>query len=174
MRVTLLLLFATPAVAAPKKAPKTAAVATPKAVDLTLAGTLRESEALPEVPLSVTGDVATGAPDKEHGPAAEVKRDAPAQLSDGALAALAERQMRKNTASIEACVAEEAQRNPQAAGAVTLHISVTGRKVGHLAMDDDTVKSAALTDCLTKASQGWSFSLKTAEFTYPISIGKHR
>jgi hypothetical protein len=166
--------MATPAVAAPKKAPKTTTVSSAKAVDLTMAGTLRESEARPEVQIAVTGDAATGTPDKEHGPVAEVKRDAPAQLSDGALAALAERQMRKNTASIDACVAEEAQRNPQAAGGITLHITVAERKVGHLAMDEDTVKSGALTDCLNKASQGWSFSLKTADFTYPISIGKHR
>ena len=172
MRIAVLLLLTTPAVAAPKKPPKTS-VSTAKAVDLTVLGTLRESEARPEVQVSLTGDAATGAPDKEHGPA-EVRRDAPAQVSDGALAELAERQMRKNTASIDACVAEEAKRNPQAAGTMTLQLTVVERKLGRLSIADDTINSAPLADCLHKASAAWTFSLKAAEFAYPISVGKRR
>src|SRR5581483_1657630 len=172
MRIAVLLLLTAPAVAAPKKAPKaTATASSPKPVDLTVLGTLRESEARPEVQVSATGDAAATAPDKEHGPA-EVRRNAPAQLSDGALAELAERQMRKNTASIDACVAEESKRNLQATGSLTLQVTVVERKLCNLFIADDTVKAAALADCLHKASAAWTFSLKAADFAYPISLGK--
>lgn len=177
MRTALCLLLAAPALAAPKKPAikaNTVAPMSPRKIDLLSLGTLRESEVKPEYQIAVVGDVASAAPDSEHGPAAAVQRDTPAQLSDGALAALAERQMRKNLDSIDGCIGEETKRNPQAAGTLTLQVTVVERKLGNLFIADDTIKSAALADCLHKASATWIFSLKAAEFAYPITLGKRR
>jgi hypothetical protein len=176
MRILLALLIATPALAAPKKPPASKQVhlsAPPRRGDLSMTGELRAIDAPVDVQITATGQVAQGEPEREHGPGAEVHRDAPAQLSDGAVAELAERQMRKNLGSIDACVAAETQRNPQAAGTLTLQITVAN-KIGTLAIADDTIKSPALADCLNQAARSWSFSLKAAEFAWPISVGKRR
>jgi len=134
-------------------------------------GTTRQAQLRADLQVTNTGRAATSAPDVDHGPSALKPREI-APLS-GAMADMVERQMRKNLTSIDSCAAEATQRNPQASGVVNLAVTVSDRKVTAVAAADDTVKDAALTECLTKAAHAWTFSLKSAEFTWPVSLKSH-
>jgi hypothetical protein len=135
-------------------------------------GTTRTAQLRADLQVTNTGRAATSAADVDHGPSALKPRDA-GPLS-GAMADMVERQMRKNVGSIDTCAAEATQRNPQAAGTINLAVVVSDRKVTTVAAADDTVKDAALTECLTKAAHAWTFSLKSAEFTWPVSLTHRR
>jgi hypothetical protein len=90
--------------------------------------------------------------------------------SGDALNELVARQMRKNQASIDACVKEETRRRPTVNGTVTLAVVVTDKKVKSVHVADDTVHDIDFDACLVKAGLGWKLQLAQASFHWPVTL----
>jgi hypothetical protein len=90
--------------------------------------------------------------------------------SGDALDELVARQMRKNQASIDACVKAEIRRKPTANGTVTLAVVVTDKKIQSVHVAGDTVHDIDLDSCLVKAGLGWKLQLAQAEFEWPVTL----
>jgi len=85
-------------------------------------------------------------------------------------AELALRQMKRHERALSSCVAALHKRAPAAGGSLTLDFDVSDRKVRSVVVSDDSVHDAALAACLTSAARGFSFSLASARFRWPVAM----
>ncbi len=90
------------------------------------------------------------------------------------MAELAARQLRRETKRhqrlIDGCLAAAHKRAPAAAGTLTLDFDVANRKLKTVRVSDDSVHDLQLAGCLTSAARGFSFSLATAHFRWPVAV----
>jgi hypothetical protein len=86
------------------------------------------------------------------------------------MAELAARQMRRHQRALDGCVAAAHKRAPAAAGSLTLDFDVAERKVKSVAVSEDGVHDAQLAACLTAAARGFTFSLASARFRWPVAL----
>lgn len=118
-----------------------------------------------------------GAVDVDDGPGIAREHEAPpAQTVDATAtdsdveAELALRQMKRHESALDACVAAAHRRAPSLAGSVTLDFAVSNRKVRSVHVSDDSTHDSALAACLTETARGFSFSLASARFRWPVAI----
>lgn len=90
--------------------------------------------------------------------------------SGDAINELVARQMRKNQASIDACVSAAVRRKPSSNGTVTLAVVVTEKKVKSVHVSTDTVHDIDFDSCLVKAGLAWKLQLAQASFEWPVTL----
>jgi len=129
-------------------------------------GQLRSARVAAPDPVAVHSEAAVA---REHDVAQPHTVDATATNSD-MMAELAARQMKRHQRALDGCVAAAHKRAPAAAGSLTLDFDVADRKVKSVALSDDGVHDAQLAACLTTAARGFTFSLASARFRWPVAL----
>jgi hypothetical protein len=101
---------------------------------------------------------------------ARSRSDEEVSASAGAFDELVAKQVRRNSAGIEACEKEAVKRSPAASGTVTLSVVVEAKKIKSVHVSADTVHDIDLDACLVKAGLNWKLQLTNARFNYPVVI----
>lgn len=116
------------------------------------------------------GDIDDEGTVETHGVKAVSARPRVEPSASGATDLIAERELRKHQGEIDTCVAQAVKRKPAATGTVELSLEVQGRRVAHATIGDDTVKDAALAQCLTTAASSWMLPLANAHVSHVVTV----
>ncbi|MCU1281194.1 MAG: hypothetical protein JWM53_4740 [bacterium] len=133
-------------------------------------GQLRTARVAAPAPVAVRSDPAVA---REHEVARPHTVDAAATNND-MMAELAAHQLSKEAKrhqrAIDGCLGAAHKRAPAAAGSLTLDFDVAERKVKSVVVTSDGVHDAQLAACLTAAARGFTFSLASARFRWPVAL----
>jgi hypothetical protein len=129
-------------------------------------GQLRSARVAAPNPVTIDDGAA---PTREHDVAPPHTVAAIATDNDVA-AELAAHQMKRHLRALDGCVAAAHKRAPSAAGTLTLDFDVADRKVKSVQVAEDGVHDVQLAACLTSAARGFTFSLASARFRWPVAI----
>lgn len=108
------------------------------------------------------------APERTPTQVAEVVRSA-APLS-GALEALVAKQVARNEAAFDRCVAEARARDPQLRGTIELAVSVQARRASAKVVTGPS--DAAFNTCVAQTAQALKLSLPDLAFPWTIALGR--
>jgi hypothetical protein len=115
-----------------------------------------------------TRDRDIAAPPRTDGAAGEA--DLSAELGARQLA----KETRRHQREIDACLAAAQRRQPSAAGALTVKLTVTDRKLASAVIVDDPLHDYELDACLTRVARTFRFTLSAAEISWPVTLNPSR
>ncbi|HEX6838722.1 MAG TPA: hypothetical protein VF334_19225 [Polyangia bacterium] len=130
-------------------------------------GELRSARIAAPAPVAVKDNAGVA---REH-TVAPAQTAAPTAVdADDVVAELAAHQMKRHQRALDGCLAAAHKRTPGVTGTLALDFEIADRKVKSVSVSENSAHDSELARCLTTTARGFTFSLASARFRWPLAL----